>query len=204
MKLDYNYQKPIENGEWTARFIFIAGRLSIDFTQTGGQTPERAYWERLHSPSDLQDWFGISPLRIPNVTVTAKEFEISLELREAIWRTANTLRTGGKPAQVDLDCINSVAAFPDLIPELAADGIQQTWRSPVTASMGLSTLARDAIDLFSGNLRERIRKCENPNCHLIFVDQSRPGLRRWCLMERCGNLQKTRRYRQRHAESSAD
>lgn len=144
-------------------FIFIAGRLSIDFTQTGGQTPERAYWERLHTPDDLRDWFGLSPLRIPNVPVTVTEFEIGLELREEIWRTANTLRTGGSPDQPDLDCINSVAAFPDLVPELAADGIQQTWRSPVTASMRLSTLARDAIDLFSGDLRERIRKCENPN-----------------------------------------
>src|SRR5215207_3606633 len=48
--------KSISNGEWT-RFIFISGRLCIDFTQTGGETGKRAAWERFHAPSDLADWF---------------------------------------------------------------------------------------------------------------------------------------------------
>jgi predicted RNA-binding Zn ribbon-like protein len=31
----------------------------------------------------------------------------------------------------------------------------------------------------------------------MFIDHSRPGRRRWCSMERCGNRAKTARYRQR-------
>jgi predicted RNA-binding Zn ribbon-like protein len=31
----------------------------------------------------------------------------------------------------------------------------------------------------------------------MFIDRSRPGRRRWCSMERCGNRDKTARYRQR-------
>jgi predicted RNA-binding Zn ribbon-like protein len=59
----------------------------------------------------------------------------------------------------------------------------------------LSLLARDAVDLFSGDLRARIKQCENPNCGLMFVDTSRPGKRRWCLMKRCGTMKKNaRRY----------
>ena len=35
---------------------------------------------------------------------------------------------------------------------------------------------------------------------LLFVDQSRPGSRRWCSMQRCGNLAKVRSYRDRESD----
>lgn len=200
MKLDYNYPVPLKNGQWAARFIFIAGRLSIDFTLTGGKTPERAYWERLHSPDDLRDWFAASPLRLPDVAISQADFDHAVTLREAIWYATNALLDGASPALADLETINRTGAQPDLAPELTIDGAGYTWRAPFTAQAALSSIARDAVDLFTGDLRERIRRCENPNCGLIFVDQSRPGKRRWCLMERCGNLMKTRRYQRKKAE----
>ena len=184
----------IANGEW-ARFIFVAGRLSIDFTQTGGETGNRAYWERFHEPSDLADWFSLSPLQLHEVQVSPKEFALALALREAIWRVAEVFRKKETPVSADIDLINQVAATPDLPPQLDRRGLEQAWLSPVTASAVLSSIARDAIDLFSGELRSRIRECENPNCGLMFVDTSRPGKRRWCLMKRCGNMYKTSRYR---------
>lgn len=196
MKFNYDYPSPIRDGKWAARFIFVAGRLCVDFAQTGGKTPERAVWERLHTPQDLAEWFLISPLRLPGVSVSEAEFETALELREAIWCAVNAVRLGQAPEQAVVDTINRIAAVPDLLPEFERQGFNWNWRPPYTASAALSTISRDVIDLLSGELRGRIRKCENPKCALIFVDQSRPGKRRWCLMERCGNLQKTARYRE--------
>jgi len=185
----------IRQGEW-ARFIFISGRLCIDFTQTGGETEQRAYWERFHNPSDLADWVSESPLQLQDVQVSAEEFQIALALREAIWRVAEAVRQNEMPLAEDLDIINRVAAAPDLPPQLVPEGLQHVWHFPAaTGAMALSTIARDAIDLFSGELRSRIRTCENPNCGLMFVDASRPGKRRWCLMKRCGNMAKTSQYR---------
>jgi predicted RNA-binding Zn ribbon-like protein len=154
--------KSIAHGQW-ARFIFIAGRLCIDFTQTGGETSRRAYWERFHQPSDLADWLAESLLA------------------------------------EHIETINQVAARPDLPPQLVMDNRMQAWHSPVTAGAALSTIARDAIDLFTGEFKLRIRVCENPNCGLMFVDASRPGNRRWCLMKRFGNLAKTSTYRKRYS-----
>ena len=188
----------ISHGEW-ARFIFIAGRLCIDFTQTGGETGKRAYWERFHQPSDLAEWFSISPLQLQGIQVEQEEFQTALILREAIWRVAQAVKQNETPLTEDVDLINRVAAKPDLPPQLMPYGLKQVWRSPATATEALSIIARDAIDLFSGNLRSRIRECENPNCGLMFVDASRPGQRRWCLMKRCGNMAKTSRYRQRRS-----
>jgi predicted RNA-binding Zn ribbon-like protein len=188
----------ISDGEW-ARFIFISGRLCIDFTQTGGETGIRAYWERFHRPSDLADWFAVSPLQLERIQISLEEFEIALTLREAIWRSAQAIRQTTRPMTKDIELINSAASAPDLAPQFVRDGSKQAWRSPATATAALSTIARDAIDLFSGELRSRIRECENPNCGLMFIDASRPGKRRWCLMKRCGNMAKTSNYRKRHS-----
>jgi predicted RNA-binding Zn ribbon-like protein len=188
----------IVRGEWV-RFIFIAGRLCIDFTQTGGETGKRAYWERFHQPSDLADWLAESPLQLQGIQVHPEEFRTALTLREAIWRVAKAIVQREAPLAQDVETINHVAETPDLPPQLVLDGLEQVWHSPVLASRALSLIARDAIDLFSGELRSRIRECENPNCGLMFVDASRPGKRRWCLMKRCGNMAKTTRYRKRHS-----
>jgi predicted RNA-binding Zn ribbon-like protein len=185
-------------GEWE-RFIFISGRLCIDFTQTGGETGKRAYWERFHGPSDLADWLSESPLQLQSVQVSPEEFRIALSLREAIWRVAQSIKQHEARLTEDIDMINRVAASPDLPPQLKTDDLEQSWLSPATATAALSLIARDAIDLFSGELRTRIRECENPNCGLLFVDASRPGKRRWCLMKRCGNMAKTSTYRKRHS-----
>lgn len=190
--------KSILRGEW-ARFIFIAGRLCIDFTQTGGETEKRAYWERFRQPSDVADWFSESSLQMNKIQVDPKEFEVALSLREAIWRVAQAIRQNETPLAEDIDTINRVASAPDLSPRLAPGDLYVTWHSPATAIQALSTIARDAIDLFSGELRSRIRECANPKCGLLFVDTSRPGQRRWCLMKRCGNMAKTARYRKRHS-----
>ncbi|NEE48667.1 CGNR zinc finger domain-containing protein, partial [Streptomyces sp. SID8455] len=42
-----------------------------------------------------------------------------------------------------------------------------------------------------------IRTCGADDCRLLFVDTSRPGKRRWCSMERCGNRHKVRAHRAR-------
>ena len=191
----------ISHGEW-ARFIFISGSLSIDFTQTGGATGKRAYWERFHAPADLSDWLAESPLQLKGVQVSEEEFKIALMLREAIWRVAEAIRQGQVPLAADIALMNRVASDPDLPPQLIKNGSGQGWHSPATAAATLSTIARDAISLFSGDLRSRIRQCENPTCGLMFVDTSRPGKRRWCLMKRCGNISKTARYRQQRKQHS--
>src|SRR5688572_11853787 len=127
----------ISHGEW-ARFIFIAGRLCIDFTQTGGETEPRTYWERFHGPSDLADWLAESPLQLQGVQVSPEEFRTALTLREAIWRVAQAIRQNETPLAEDVETINHVAAEPDLYPQLVPEGLQQVWPSPAMATAALS------------------------------------------------------------------
>ena len=51
----------------------------------------------------------------------------------------------------------------------------------------------DFADLIGGKL-DKVRRCANPECGWLFLDDSRAGKRRWCSMSACGNRAKARRH----------
>jgi predicted RNA-binding Zn ribbon-like protein len=105
------------------------------------------------------------------------------------------------PAPGDLSTINAAAAHPALVPSLGADA-RLRWAGTPTGTQLLSTVARDAINLLTGPLSHRVRTCAADNCSLVYVDTSRPGSRRWCSMDRCGNRHKVRTLRARRTEEN--
>ena len=56
-------------------------------------------------------------------------------------------------------------------------------------------VARSAADLMHRLEPHRLKTCENPECDLLFYDESRNASRRWCAMSNCGNQQKQARFR---------
>jgi predicted RNA-binding Zn ribbon-like protein len=177
---------------WPPRFLFISGRLCLDFVHTGGEG-WRAHWERWQSPSDLADWMAACPGLQVRAQVEATDLAAARELREAIWAGAQAvLRSRGLPAAVTAQ-LDRAARQPDLVPALRAG--KKVWAPGAQGAQALATVARDAIDLFGTAARARLRECKGPNCYLLFVDLSRPGKRAWCTMRRCGNLNKLARYR---------
>lgn len=179
-------------------FIFF-GRLSLDFAHTGdmGYGPR---FERLKSPGDLNRWLSLSPLRLPPLPISDFEMEEAKMLRRAIWRVASALVAGTAAGERDVQRINRAARQPALVVQLARDRKSMRWHSP-TLSAVLATLAADAIQLFGdATQRTRIRRCENSGCQAIFYDDSRPGLRRWCAPNRCGDRMRAKVYRQRKSQ----
>jgi predicted RNA-binding Zn ribbon-like protein len=153
--------------------------------------------ERLAAPEDLSRW-----LELAGIAAGARCDETLLrharELREAHYRLVVAAREGQSPAPADLELANGWARRPTPAPQLDPTlRVILVGRDPCRAA--LTQLARAAIELVAGGELARIRSCANPTCSLMFIDQSRPGRRRWCSMERCGNRSKTARYRQRRA-----
>ncbi|WP_410814486.1 CGNR zinc finger domain-containing protein [Micromonospora sp. 067-2] len=188
------------------RFLFDPGALCLEFLTTGGPGIGARY-EVLHRPADLAEWLSRSRLRLDaaRVDVGPTELATARRLRDALWRLV-CARTGTRPPAStpsdfdatpdDLDTLNEAAAAAPLAPRLDPDGTRH-WALPASGQQALACIARDAIDLFSGPYADRIRECEAHNCYLVFVDTSRPGRRRWCTMERCGNRHKARSLRAR-------
>jgi predicted RNA-binding Zn ribbon-like protein len=154
-------------------------------------------WEKLHTPDDLARWLD-GRFEVADGTVTERDLTDALGLREAIAAIATTLSVNGSPDPQHVDVINLFAATPDVPPRLAGGGMK-AGRTTVRTGQALSTIAREAVHLFTADQHERIRECAADDCALVFYDESRSNNRRWCSMQRCGNRAKVRSHRARNA-----
>jgi predicted RNA-binding Zn ribbon-like protein len=180
-------------------FDFDPGALCLELSSATGGEGFRARFETLHGPRDVARWsvesrFGAS------VRASDADLRDLKDLREALWAAAYAVATGGEPPDTAVATINAYAAGPAPVPRL--DGDAATWRAPVGGAQLVTAVARDAIHTFSRPTRDRIRMCQGVNCYLIYLDTSRGGGRRWCSMQRCGNRNKVRAFREREADPS--
>ncbi|MEU1120969.1 MULTISPECIES: CGNR zinc finger domain-containing protein [unclassified Streptomyces] len=188
-------------------YRFDPGALSLELLTTGGPGEFRRY-EVLHAPGDLVAWAERSRLTpTPALKVTRAEVASARRLRDALFRVATARASGGADEPSDLDTLsdigtlNEAAAHAPLIPTITPGGARG-WADGADGTRLLATVARDAVDLLTGPFAHRIRMCSAENCALVYVDTSRPGRRRWCSMEHCGNRNKVRTLRARRSEGS--
>jgi predicted RNA-binding Zn ribbon-like protein len=167
---------------------FQTGRMSLDLTHTGGEG-EAARWEILHGPADAARFLGIIIDTDPPV-VTASDMTAIRDLRNALSSLARSRAVGASQPSGVVGVINAAAAQPPLVPQL--DEASSSRLMPGNVTQALSTIARDAVGLFSSQLADRIRICAADDCGLLYVDTSRPGTRRWCSMDWCGDRAKKR------------
>ncbi|MEP6482162.1 MAG: CGNR zinc finger domain-containing protein [Rhodoglobus sp.] len=173
---------------------FDSGSLAVDFAYTSG-LGRRPEWEQWHQPADAAAWFAG---RFPEVDaeVGVGELRDAKALRDAISRAVLAASHDEGPSPDDIDVINLFAATPDIPPSLAG-GTRQAGRSGARVGQALSVMAREAVELFAPEERERIRECAADDCTIVFYDESRSNNRRWCSMQRCGNRAKVRKHRSR-------
>ncbi|MDX6250419.1 MAG: hypothetical protein QOF10_3779 [Kribbellaceae bacterium] len=192
---------------------FDSGSFALELLLTGGPPPWDRY-EILHAPDALEDWLTGSHLALElpfakeQVNIAPDELDRIKEFRGALWRIVPALIGGKKVPGVrpslaaqDLEIVNS-AVGPLPRPQLSADGTKQ-WEQPITGTQVLGAAAREMVDLIGTDRSRRVRICEGENCYLMFYDTSRPGNRRWCSMQRCGNRHKVGNYRSRHLDTQA-
>ncbi|VVJ21011.1 Uncharacterised protein [Amycolatopsis camponoti] len=171
----------------TERFRAGAGRLCLDFIRTLRYRGTPAELEELPDEAAWGAWideFGpfSSPVR-PLAVGDARE------AREAIHAVLTSAVRD--PVRRRL---NRFAALPVPAPSLAPSG-ELRWQAADPAEAMLALLARDALDLVTSPQFARVRRCAGERCGALFLDTSRPGTRRWCSMEICGNQAKKSTYR---------
>jgi predicted RNA-binding Zn ribbon-like protein len=171
------------------RFTFDPGALCIDLMMSGGVGVYRKF-EVLHSPEDLAAWLSIDDLRIePDDLARIKH------LRDTLWSVVPAIVEGRPVAPADIKIVNGYAGDAPR-PHVDPDSLLLSWS--YSGPQILGAYARDALEVIgTPTRRERLRECSGDNCKLVFLDTSRPGNRRWCSMERCGNRNKVRTHRAR-------
>ncbi|MYS85741.1 CGNR zinc finger domain-containing protein [Embleya scabrispora] len=81
------------------------------------------------------------------------------------------------------------------IPEITADGLQWTVKTPRHARPAVEAVLAWAAT--EKRLPGRLRPCANDECRLFLLDRSRANRARWCSMAVCGNREKARRHYER-------
>jgi predicted RNA-binding Zn ribbon-like protein len=178
---------------------FRSGRPCLDFVHTAA-TASGAEPELVVDKGTLERWLA-HVLGSDVVRAEPDDVAAAHQLREALERLVRARGQGRPLTPGDVQILNVFAAAPPPVFQLTVDGAFAP--SVISAAAGLSFLARDAIDLLAGPLGHRIRVCAADGCEFLFVDASRPGTRRWCSMQRCGNLSKLRAYREAHHNPGA-
>ncbi|WP_189861734.1 CGNR zinc finger domain-containing protein [Streptomyces poonensis] len=191
-------------------YHFDAGALCLELLTTGGPGAFGRY-EILQEPGDLAAWAERSRITpTPVLRLTEPDVDLARRVRDALFRTVVARTCGGLPefgvpagTRADLDVLNEAAARPPLVPVIG-EAEERAWAGPATGAQLLSTVARDAVDLLTGPYAERVRMCAGERCYLVYADVSRPGRRRWCSMEHCGNRHKVRALRARRSEEKPE
>ena len=193
-------------GQWFTsaegtRWWFDSGSFALDFAYTGAMGGNSA-WERLHAPDDLTTWLRE---RFPVAVGVARSRDLfdAISLREAIGRMATCRRARRSPLVRPTSTSSTSTQPPPTSRRRSCGGSRQAGRSVQTVGQALSTIARDAVDLFDPANDGRIRECNGSDCAIVYLDTSRAATRRWCSMQRCGNRAKVRAHRARKAVQAA-
>jgi len=154
--------------------------------------------DRISSPGELALWFSEQGLVHDLVEPTDDELTDAVAVREAIRElllanngieadaaaASKTLEDAGREAQLTVRFENG---RPLLAPE--GDGTR--------AAIGRVVAA--VAELAPTDEWKRLKGCRDENCRVAFYDKSRNRSRAWCSMEVCGNREKARSFRARHA-----
>jgi predicted RNA-binding Zn ribbon-like protein len=156
--------------------------------------------DELATPAQLEDWLRARGLLKKGAQVSRVEHREALQLREAL-RTFLAASPADRTSTVGPLAV-SAARFPL---EIAPSGDRALDLRPVVgrATSGLGHVLVQLLRISDGGRLERVKTCDSDECRWVFYDRSKPSNRRWCSSERCGNREKTRTYRRRHAGLTA-
>ena len=165
--------------------LFV-GRIALDLVAAEPRTVEH-----------LEAWLGSSSLEIDGLTCTPHDLVAVRRVAKAVDAGALAAARNRRPPDDAVKLLNRAAALPPLTPRLDPMTRDFSWHKP-TVGAAMSEVARDALAMLGDpEQRRRVRTCANHECERLFYDDSRPGQRRWCSPERCGDQARARAYRAR-------
>jgi predicted RNA-binding Zn ribbon-like protein len=194
----------------------VANRLCLDFANLPFSPGDPA----AHPVS----WLELVEFLVQKRIVSAERGEQLIGLAESDPQTANNLlqlserlgsaiRFAGRALARNsrihrewVDPINDILRITEGHDEL--EWADEHWRMVFQATDEgmdwlLAAVARSGAELIAEGSSAGVRRCNNPDCELLFCDDSRTRRRRWCSMAVCGNRSKVAAFaRRRNVEKA--
>jgi predicted RNA-binding Zn ribbon-like protein len=191
--------------------FFIADHLALDFLNSIA-SPKGVPVEWLRDGRDLLDWLEQANAIGPDVAGRFRQSKdqraldcVAVSAREfRNWLRGFVTRHMGKPLATrsvkELGPLNELLREDATYPVVEAGGGKQAlqlrrvrrWENPDEL---LRPIAEAVADLVCSVDFRLIRACEGFPCTLVFLDQTKAHIRRWCSMAVCGNRAKAAAHR---------
>jgi len=168
---------------------------SIDLRRFVEQGVPHDPGDELATPAQLQNWLQARGLLKRGVSVSRAEHREAMDLRDAL---RNFLAAAPQERASVMAPLKAAAARFPLQVTTSRDRLLDLRPVPGGATSGLGGVLAELVRLSDSGRLERVKTCDSEECRWVFYDRSKPGNRRWCSSDRCGNREKTRTYRRRH------
>lgn len=195
-----------------ANMTLDGGIACLDFVNSGYDTEKDTIVERLHDYSDLLrlserlsllNKEKIESLRILS-TIHIEEGEgvlaLAREVRQVLFKVFTALATGtlDKLSQEVLKAFNGYIsrAYANQSFFIEGSQLKRDWKEDkINLWQPLWAFLLSAHDLLVNRDQQYIKKCGA--CEWLFIDETKNHRRKWCDMQTCGSIEKSKRYYQR-------
>lgn len=173
------------------KFFYIGNNLAIDFLNTEIVDRGEAI-DLLTSPKDFYAWIQSSGIAVDN-SVQNAELSLVLEFRNSLKSIFIAILDKRAIPQKSLNILNKHLLNDSSEKQLKTNKGKlelQPAKKKLSLENLLGRIACEAATLVSSKQLEKLKRCSNSKCVLIFLDTSKSGKRRWCSMDVCGNRAK--------------
>jgi predicted RNA-binding Zn ribbon-like protein len=179
---------------------FVAGDAALDFVNTAEERGHPAAADALVTPSDLRVWGQRYGLLGPSVKLGADaddELNRARRARDLLYDIFAARAHGRPVAKAQLAELAELArtAYRTASLRPAADGsVRWHWNRSDLATIR-HVAVTSGVELLRAQPSPRLKQCPGNHCGWIFLDTTKRGNRRWCLMSECGQDAKSERRR---------
>jgi predicted RNA-binding Zn ribbon-like protein len=182
---------------------FVGGHPALDFVNTAEERGHPAAGEALVTPADLRLWgqrYGLLAASAKLGADADEELGRARRARDLLYDVFTARVHGRRPSDAQLAELADLARAAYQAGRLRpADGGAIAWhwnRSDLATVRHVAVTS--GLELLAADPSPRLKQCPGDHCGWIFLDTTKRGNRRWCLMEECGQDAKNEHRRARH------
>jgi predicted RNA-binding Zn ribbon-like protein len=185
-------------------FLFLGDVLALDLVNTEVVVRGKGR-DLLGTPEDVGKWWRAAQRSYPDMDVVQASgivgFDLAAllalkQLRTALRGMFGALADGTTPASADIDVVNSVLCMGTHALMLTSSGaVQAVYQAQPGAASMLLAIALSAVRLVRDGERQRLHRCSNERCVLLFYDTTKSATRRWCSLGCMDRARSAKRYR---------
>jgi predicted RNA-binding Zn ribbon-like protein len=183
-------------------FPFFGGVLALDLVNTEVLLRGKPR-DLLAAPEDIAQWWRAAQRQYPDMeeveasgALVDTALLVALKgLRSALRGIFSALADSTTPASADIDVLNSVLRTGAHALLLTSSGaVRPVYQIQTGADPILFAIALSALGLVRDGELQRLHRCSNDRCVLLFYDTTKSATRRWCSVDCMDRARSAKRY----------